>query len=136
MKANYRINPDNGCWEWQGELNSNGYGRVWRNNKRIMAHRGFYELHRGPIPEGLELDHLCRNKPCVNPAHLEPVTHAENVRRAARATGSTVLSDEDINFIRGSVLTQRSLAMRFGVSQSTINKHKRGLTWSEMEAAA
>ena len=51
----------------------------------VLAHRVYYERHVGPVPEGLELDHLCRNPGCVNPEHLEPVTHAENIRRGYQA---------------------------------------------------
>lgn len=69
------------CWEWQGEINRNGYGRVWVEGKRLMAHRAIYTLIVGPIPEGLVLDHLCSNRRCCNPAHLEPVTHRENTFR-------------------------------------------------------
>lgn len=69
------------CWLWQGEMNRNGYGRVWVNGKRLMAHRVVYESLRGPIGEGLLLDHLCRNRACCNPDHLEPVTHRENTLR-------------------------------------------------------
>lgn len=72
------------CWLWTGSKSPLGYGgfRVGgRAGRLVPAHRFAYELLVGPIPEGLFLDHLCRNPPCVNPAHLEPVTHAENVRR-------------------------------------------------------
>ena len=75
--------PGPGCWEWTGYVMSNGYGlakdAAWRAR---TAHRVVYEALVGPIPDGLELDHLCRNRRCVNPAHLEPVSHQENVRRA------------------------------------------------------
>lgn len=70
------------CWLWTASTaGAAGYGRLWRNGKAVRAHRLVYELLVGPIPAGLELDHLCRNRPCVNPAHLEPVSGAENLRR-------------------------------------------------------
>lgn len=81
-----RVEKRDGCWPWQGAVAPNGYGLVNCLNhsgrrSTAGAHRVAYELERGPIPDGLELDHLCRNSVCVNPAHLEPVTHQENVRR-------------------------------------------------------
>lgn len=73
-----RVDKSGVCWVWQGGMFSeNGYG----NYRRRAAHRVAYELCVGPVPDGLTLDHLCRNKRCVNPAHLEPVTTGENVRR-------------------------------------------------------
>lgn len=75
-----------GCWEWQLSRDRHGYGHTSRNNVVMLAHRALYEEKVGPIPEGLEIDHLCRNPSCVNPEHLEPVTHAENVRRSWPAT--------------------------------------------------
>jgi len=69
------------CWVWSGAAFRTGYGAINRDGKAQRAHRWVYEQMRGPIPEGLHLDHLCRVKLCVNPDHLEPVTKAENERR-------------------------------------------------------
>ena len=72
-----------GCWIWTGTVGKNGYGYFWIGAQRKeLAHRWAYEYLRGPVPPDLELDHLCRVPRCVNPRHLEAVTHAENVRRA------------------------------------------------------
>lgn len=71
-----------GCWLWTGSLHPAGYGSLHRHD---YAHRVAYENAVGPIPEGLTLDHLCRVRPCVNPAHLEPVTLAENKARGQSA---------------------------------------------------
>lgn len=72
------------CWTWMGSIDRGGYGRIGYRGKNTRAHRLAYALVKGPIPEGLELDHLCRNRTCVNPDHLEPVTHQVNAARAAR----------------------------------------------------
>ncbi len=69
------------CWLWHGLTNKEGYGRTKNEGKSLIAHRAFYELLVGPIPEGLTLDHLCRVRNCVRPDHLEPVTSGENVLR-------------------------------------------------------
>lgn len=71
------------CWEWLGGRGNHGHGYLRIARATTMAHRYAWELLVGPIPDGLELDHLCRNPPCVNPDHLEPVTHRENLLRGA-----------------------------------------------------
>ncbi len=75
------VRKTEGCWEWIGYDGPNGYGRVKLVGRNILAHRAVYEALVGTIPEGAELDHLCRNRRCVNPAHLEPVTRRVNVLR-------------------------------------------------------
>src|SRR5882757_1653346 len=71
----------NDCWPWLGDVAIVGYGRFSLDSQRLYAHRIAYELIKGPIPAGLQIDHLCRNRVCCNPSHLEAVTQQENLRR-------------------------------------------------------
>lgn len=82
-----KVEKVDGCWLWRGCVSSNGYGIVNRNKKNILVHRYSYSHYKGPIPEGLVIDHLCRNKLCVNPDHLEAVTIGENVLRGPSIVG-------------------------------------------------
>jgi len=78
-----RVKKTEGCWEWMGNPDRGGYGKAkYEDGRRGGAHRAVYTYLVGPIPDGLQLDHLCRNPICVNPDHLEPVTQIENRRRS------------------------------------------------------
>lgn len=78
-----RFDFDTGCIEWTACVDPDGYGRIKVDGQTRMAHRVAYEMFVGPIPEGLHLDHLCRNRKCINPHHLDPVSSLVNTRRGA-----------------------------------------------------
>ena len=95
-----RVDKTDSCWVWTGTRTGaqHDYGRFYLGNgKRIYAHRFSYELHVGPIPEGLQLDHLCRNPPCVNPNHLEVVTSRENTVRGTSPSAKAARQTRCIN---------------------------------------
>ena len=127
------VTDERGCWVWQGSLTDSGYGLRFTKGRPVKAHRSYYENHKGPIPEGLQLDHTCRNRACVNPDHLEAVTPAENVRRGKCAK----LTHGDVASIRRRLTegeSQRSLAREYGVRHQAISYIRRGRTWASQEA--
>lgn len=83
FNVKYDVQPG-GCWLWTGAIGKTGYAVFRYNGKAANAHRVSYTHHVGPVPEGLDLDHLCRVRHCVNPAHLEPVTRRVNLSRGIR----------------------------------------------------
>ena len=123
----YIVDAETGCWVWQRGRDSKGYGMTKRAGKATVAHRMVYERHVGRIPDGLQLDHLCRNRSCVNPAHLEPVTAAVNCQRGLK----TKLTAEQVHEIRLHSESCEKVAAMYGVSDSTIHAIRSRQTWAE-----
>ena len=132
---NYKI-TDTGCWEWQGQVyKKSGYGHLRFNSKTVLAHRFTYEKHVGPIPKGLDLDHKCRNRRCVCPDHLEPVTRTVNLRRGATPVINEVKAAQ-IRICLGYGMMQKDIAELFGIGRHIVCSIKLGKTWKiEKEAA-
>jgi hypothetical protein len=138
------------CWVWNGALSSRGYGATRDNEKgsrKVPAHRYFWERENGPVPEGLQLDHLCRVRACVNPDHMEPVTAAENVRRGAN-TRITANDARAIFAERGRRLAlpgyrggsrlalskgeTAEVAAKYGTTVTTVRKIWNGEAWRDV----
>jgi HNH endonuclease len=102
------------CWWWTGCLTNHGYGVASWNGKQRPAHRVFYELRKGPIPEGLAIDHLCRNRSCVNPDHLEAVTLRTNV---LRGISPAAIAAKLTHCIRGHELSGENISYRNGTQR-------------------
>lgn len=132
-----KVQKSEGCWLWTGFRDRMGYGRLNIRGIPVLAHRVTYELVNGAIPDGLEMDHLCRVPACVNPSHLEAVTRSVNARRG---TAGKVLTWEQVREIRrryrrGSAdANTYTLGREYGVTFSAIARIVTHQTWVE-EAA-
>ena len=104
-----RIKQDGDCWIWTGAISGGGYGTLSVRSRSQLAHRWSYEYHVAPIPEGLEIDHLCGRPRCVNPQHLEPVTHRENVMRS---NGIAARNAAKTHCFRGHKFTEENTGIR------------------------
>lgn len=129
--VDYNIDSITGCWIWTGAQSPRGYTKKGIGGKRIQAHRYMWEKFNGPIPEGMVMDHLCRNPSCANPDHLEPVTHTENVRRG----NSTKLTVDQVREIRALAesCTRTELARRYGLTVSHVCHIIFRRSWREVE---
>jgi hypothetical protein len=108
-----KVEKTDTCWVWSAAKIS-GYGAFKLDGRAIRAHRFAYELLVGPVPEGLPLDHLCRNRACVNPAHLEPVTHRVNI---LRGEGACAVKARQTHCIHGHEFTLENTYLKSGKRQ-------------------
>lgn len=136
------------CWIWSGKTERNGYGRFQIGGKgspQVGAHRFSYEMHHGPIPDGMVVMHTCDTPGCVNPAHLIAGTHKANTsdmiakgrhKRIAplgNDNGKALLSADTVRMIRSSLETNAELSRRLSVSPNTIRGVRTGRTWAHVK---
>jgi hypothetical protein len=142
-----KVAKGDGCWEWQGSRHPSGYGVIGasRHQRARMAHRVSWELHHGPIPDGLDVLHHCDNKPCVRPDHLYLGTDLENARDrierglerhlSGQANGNAKLTEASVRAVIAALQaggTQQSVADRFGISQPHVSEIARRKSWSHL----
>jgi hypothetical protein len=119
------------CWLWTRGTNGVGYGTTYWRSKTMSAHVVLYTMYKGEIPDGCELDHLCRNRLCVNPEHLEAVPRRVNLRRGK----STKLTEIEVIEIKNLLLegrTYQELGRKYYVAKSTIQAIANGTSWSDI----
>jgi hypothetical protein len=128
------VEIEDSCWCWKGAIMPLGYGQFHLNavNIHTSAHRFSFLIQRGDIPKGMSIDHLCRNRKCVNPNHMEIVSSAENTRRGK----GTKLSVNDVLEIRRRMAQYPcpipALAKEFGVSRALITMILQGHRWTDV----
>ena len=138
------MNPTTGCHEFQGAINSSGYGNIRLGDKILSAHRVAYEVYIGNIPESLQVLHKCNNPKCCNPEHLYLGTHADNMKYKADCgrvnalgsmNGNATLTEAKVRNIRELCKTQSDLAVAtlYKVHVKTIGKIRRRVLWPHVK---
>ena len=133
------VKLDNGCWQWRSHTDKDGYGVLPGDRQSTRAHRLSYEIHRGVIPDDLIVCHHCDNPGCVNPDHLFIGTQKDNAQDALKKrrhyvgekNGRSKLTEENVKEILNSNINGQQLADKLGVTRSTINKVRKGITWKK-----
>lgn len=115
QKFEEQVAKTDGCWFWRGGTNKQGYGQMAAFSTNVLAHRFAYEVYIGLIPRGFELHHICENRVCVKPDHLEVVTREENIARTPRL--------------------QRARSLRYDTYSSEIRRRRAALGWTREELA-
>lgn len=143
-----KVAKSDGCWVWTGGRKPDGYGTIRAGGERgggavVSAHRVSWEMHRGPVPDGLHVLHRCDSPPCVNPAHLFLGSNADNVAdkvakgRQGAPRGSAHpaarLTSEAVREIRASTGSAREVGERHGVSASCVQRIRSGRGWTHVE---
>lgn len=136
FEKSYVINNESGCWEWIGNLNAWGYGRLNYKSQHFAAHRYSYEYFHGQIPDNIYVCHKCDNPKCVNPDHLflgDAKSNMADKVRKGRHVGSRKLSADDVKEIRNLLYsnsaTRRELSIRFDVGRTCIDDVFNRKTW-------
>ena len=138
--------PNSGCWLWLMGTLRGGYGQFYDREYRKyrIAHRVSYEVHKGPIPNGLDILHSCDTPSCINPDHLRVGTHQENMNDSKRKGRMGInhsrgeshylskLTEEAVREIRSTTGQTTALANKYGVSRTSIKLARRGRTWSHL----
>lgn len=124
------------CWEWSGSVTPGGYGMVSADGKRVYTHRLSYEVHVGPIPQGLHVLHKCDNRRCINPDHLflgTPKDNSDDKRRKLRKQRK--ITGEQALLIYKDMRPRRLTAMEHGVSISLVESIQNGRSWVDVTGA-
>lgn len=127
----FSFNESGGCWVWNGSFGGSGYGNFYdpfHKKRTTTAHRYSYELLKGPIDEGLTIDHLCRNKKCINPEHLEQVSIRENL---IRGTGFIAINVKKTHCPDGHPYDGRNLGVYKGLRHCKMCKRNRIAIWRQ-----
>ncbi len=136
------VEKTDGCWLWQGGTRGDGYGLIHFNGTQHRAHRVSWEMHYGPVPNGLYVCHHCDTRRCIRPDHLFLGTHSDNMKDAAtkghqsgERNNAAKLTWQDIEKIRGEYrpwkITQENIAERFGIARSNVSRIVNGKAWKD-----